>query len=86
MEKLTPEIIRFNYYPGSTDGQFPERYEEHIVGQKGVLEIREHAAAGDGDRWYWDVHYECNSVERIFYPHQVFYQKTSSKEPSTPHP
>lgn len=76
IEKLIPEIIRFNYYPGSLDGHYPERYEEHIVGQKGVVEIREHAAQGDGDRWYWDVYYDCNSVERIFNPHQVFYKKT----------
>jgi hypothetical protein len=75
-EKLTPEIIHFNYYPGGMQEDFPERWEERIVGQKGVTEIKEHAAVGDGDKWFWDVHYENNQVERIFYPHQVFYTKT----------
>jgi hypothetical protein len=74
MEKLTPDVIRFNYYPGSSENDC-ERYEERIVGQKGVTEIIEHAAHGEGDKWYWDVHYPT-SVERVFNPNMVCYTKT----------
>lgn len=71
---LVPNLVRFNYYPGSIVGEYPERYEERILGIGGVIEIREHPAGGDGDRWFYDVVYENGSMERIFNPHQVFYQ------------
>lgn len=74
-EKLTPETIRYEYYSGSGQDD-PERYLEHAVGYGGVTEIREHAAQGDGDRWFWDVHFDNNRVQRIFNPHLVFYAKT----------
>lgn len=79
-EILTPDVIRFNYYPGSSDGQYSEQYQERILGHNGVIEIKEHSAQGDGDKWYWDVHYDNNRVERIFYPHQVFYSKSVEQE------
>jgi hypothetical protein len=74
-DKLIPNVIRFNYYPGGTDHDYPERYEERIVGYKGITEIKEHASQGEGDKWYWDVHYIDNQVERIFNPYQIFYSK-----------
>jgi hypothetical protein len=76
MEKLIPNVVRFNYYPGGMHEDYPERWEERITGQKGVVEIKEHASAGDGDKWFYDVVYDNGSVERVFYPHQVFYQPT----------
>lgn len=74
MEKLVIETIYLNYYSGSGHDD-PERWEARTVGLNGVTKIDEHPAHGDGDKWYWDVHYENNTVERIFYPHQIFYSK-----------
>lgn len=69
----TADIIRWNYYPGSSDGQYPERYEERCVGYGGVVSIHEHAAGGEGDKWFYDIVYEHGRVERIFNPHQIFF-------------
>lgn len=35
------------------------------VGKSGVLEIEEHSAKGEGDKWYYDVITE-NEVIRLF--------------------
>jgi hypothetical protein len=85
IEKLTPETIRYEYYSGSSQDD-PERYLEYCVGYAGVTEIREHAAQGDGDRWYWDVHFDNNQVQRIFNPHMVFYAKTFESVVPTEYP
>lgn len=37
----------------------------YTVGKYGVLEIIEHSAQGDGDKWYYDVVRE-DGTERIF--------------------
>ena len=36
------------------------------VGKFGVAKIEEHAAAGDGDKWYYDVFYIGGKVSRFF--------------------
>ena len=36
------------------------------VGSDGVSAIVEHRAQGDGDKWFYDVHFEDGRVERIF--------------------
>lgn len=69
----TCHTVRFNYYPGSTDGEFPQDYQERHVGLNGVVMIVEHISAGEGDKHYFDVVYENDRVERIFNPHQAFY-------------
>lgn len=71
--------IRFNYYPGSLDGQFPENFQERIAGQNEIKEILEHAACGEGDKWFYDIVYNDGSIERIFNPHQAFYIPLPSK-------
>jgi len=45
------------------------------VGVNGVTEITEHAAAGDGDKWYYDIHYNDGVVVRTFNPHKVYFTK-----------
>ena len=42
----------------------------YTVGSSGVLEIQEHQARGEGDKWFYDVIYE-NKTERIFNPESV---------------
>ena len=38
----------------------------YTVGQGGVIEIVGHSAQGEGDKWYYDVIREDNTVERLF--------------------
>lgn len=69
--------IRFNWYVGA-DGK--QHYSTREVGLSGenhgeVLEIKEHEAEGEGDKWYYDVKYADEIYERIFNPNFVVYQK-----------
>jgi len=44
------------------------------VGEGGVINITEHRAQGEGDRWYYDV--ELNNLNiRVFNPVTVIYSK-----------
>lgn len=43
----------------------------YVVGESGVVDIKEHSAKGEGDRWFYDVHYESGKVIRVFDPKQV---------------
>lgn len=45
----------------------------YYVGSDGVIEIKEHQAQGEGDRWFYDVHYEKGQVRRIFNPSQALF-------------
>ncbi len=35
------------------------------------LKIEEHRAAGDGDKWFYDVHFENGKIVRVFNPNTV---------------
>lgn len=44
------------------------------VGENGVVNITEHRAQGEGDKWYYDV--ECDTFNvRVFNPTLVTYSK-----------
>lgn len=45
----------------------------YYVGSDGVIEIREHSAGGEGDKWFYDVHYQSGLVRRVFAPTQVMF-------------
>ncbi|WP_298845561.1 hypothetical protein [uncultured Clostridium sp.] len=67
----------FNYNDGNNQG---EDYYTFEVGKsykkKGtVTEIREHPAVGEGDRWFYDVHFDSGAMERIFNPNHIFYKQ-----------
>lgn len=38
----------------------------YTVGMGGVSGIEEHAALGEGDKWYYDVHFEDGTMNREF--------------------
>ena len=38
----------------------------YTIGVYGVNKIEEHAAQGEGDRWYYDVYYEGGKITRHF--------------------
>ena len=47
------------------------------VGENGVKLISEHETRGEGDKWFFDIVREDNTVERIFNPHRSFYKLSS---------
>jgi len=46
--------------------------ENHVYtvgkGEPKVISIAEHSAQGEGDRWFYDVHFEGGAVDRVFAP------------------
>lgn len=72
---MTIKAIMYNWY--ST----PENGEEFTNRTVGIIyhnnikcdRITEHRAAGEGDKWYYDIHYSDGSMERIFNINQVYY-------------
>lgn len=69
--------------------------EDHLqIGDKGrtlngcdtnlVTEIKEHAAGGEGDKWYYDVIFNDGQVVRIFNPNRVIYQQSELKQETAP--
>ena len=36
------------------------------VGKNGVTEIEEHPAAGEGDKWFYDIHFDSGEILRTF--------------------
>lgn len=66
---MDKEIVSIEYNFGYT--QESSYAESFTVGHKEVVSIEEHPARGDGDRWYYDVHFENGSVKRIFNPNIV---------------
>lgn len=68
--------VRFEYQPSMSDGKeiFGEEWKSFDVGKKGVVSIHEHHAAGDGDKWFFDVVFEDKTMIRIFHPHAAYYK------------
>lgn len=62
----------FNWFPPVQEG-YGEEFETREVGVHGVESIEEHAAAGEGDKWYYDVYCKDGTSERIFNPNKVAY-------------
>lgn len=52
----------------------------YFVGSDGITEIKEHHAQGEGDRWFYDVHYQSGLVRRIFQPVQVLFSPDTPEE------
>lgn len=73
MNKITE--LRYDYKQACSDGKeiFGEEYETARVGEKDCIEIIEHGAAGEGDRWYYDITFKDGSVIRTFNPNRVLY-------------
>jgi hypothetical protein len=66
--KMICTEVRFNYYPGSTDGEYPERYESFVLQKDGVVEIHEIASDNDGDKMCYTVVFENGQMIRIYNP------------------
>ena len=67
--------LNFNWYTTPENG---EEFTSVTVGnvyQNGVAvtEIIEHNAAGEGDKWFYDINYSDGTTTRVFNPNAVFY-------------
>jgi len=49
------------------------------VGKRDIVLIEQHSAQGEGDRWYYDVHFKNGTIIRCFDFKQVVFGK-SEKE------
>ena len=56
---------------GNMQGGIGEDYEYAELGKNGVKKITEHAAQGEGDRWYYEIFFENGSTHTIFNPNTV---------------
>jgi len=66
--------INYNWRQYSSSGYSDHEYNTYTVGKDKVIKILEHPAVGEGDRWFYDVHFEDGRMERIFNPNQIFYK------------
>ena len=41
--------------------------------------ISQHAAQGEGDKWFWDVEYDNGETMRLFDVHTVIYKEANQK-------
>lgn len=74
MEKSVIKGINFNWFASAENGEeFTNRTVGIVYGQLKVDKIVEHSAAGEGDKWYYDIHYSDGSKERVFNPNSVFF-------------
>ena len=48
--------------------------QEFTVGRNGIVEIKEHKAQGEGDKWFYDVIFEDGKIERLFSFNRVSYE------------
>lgn len=76
MSKQIIQSIVYDYIPAmcTQHESFPEIYREHNVGVRGCVEIEEHPARGEGDKWYYDIFFEDGTVIRTFNPNQVTFK------------
>ena len=63
--KIIQLIANWYYTPDGED------YESYNIGENGVLEIIEHLPQGEGDKWYYDIHFETGEKTRTFNPNFV---------------
>ncbi len=66
-----------NWYSFTADGG-GEDYDTYEVGKNGVDKIIEYRPRGEGDKWFYDVHFEKKGTKRIFNPNSVSYSVEST--------
>ena len=69
MERSVEKII-YDWFFMQEEG---EVCRDAQVGRNGVTRIIEHEPRGDGDMWFYDIHYTNGSVRRIFNINEVTY-------------
>ena len=71
------ESIVFDFYASAENG---EEFTQATVGKSGCIEIIEHQAAGEGDKWYYIMVFEDGTVSMTFNPNHVTYKPVPAKE------
>lgn len=82
MKTINAEItgINYNWYATPENGEeFTNRTVGVRYGNVTCDNIKEHSAAGNGDRWFYDISYSDGSIERIFNPNQVVFTEAKSE-------
>ena len=54
--------------------EYGEEYKEYEIDKNKVIDIKENAAKGEGDKWHYDITFSDATMERIFNINKVFYQ------------
>lgn len=68
--------ITFNWHQcGNTTDGLDQDFQVHEVGKHFVIKIEEHRAAGEGDKWYYDIHFEDGTIAREFNVNSVIFSK-----------
>lgn len=66
--------LTYNWFQNINEGNSYEDYEIATVDLNDVIKITEHAAAGEGDKWYYDIEYKDGETLRIFNPNTVTFE------------
>ncbi len=64
-------IYNWSYTSGDDQG---ETYDVADIESSGCISISEHRAQGEGDKWYYDIHYNTGNIVRTFNPNKVYYK------------
>lgn len=63
------KILQINYFSPNKNSML-----YYKVGEKEVYKIEEHSARGEGDKWYYDVHFNTSpKMFRLFEFHSVIF-------------
>ena len=48
---------------------------DEVADSTKCTEINEHKAQGEGDKWFYDIHFSDGEIVRIFNPTEVLFSK-----------
>lgn len=74
------KIIQINFNWTAQEGYLDGCFSSESVGTRGVTEITEHRPAGEGDRFFYDIHYANGITQRVFNPSNVFFAKETEND------
>lgn len=72
--------INYNWFATPDGESFTSRGVGFMYHGLKCVKISEHKPAGEGDKWYYDIHYSDGSIERVFNPNAVFFAKNDVRD------
>lgn len=71
----TINCINYNWFFSTNESStgFESRQVGILYGNVRCVNIEEHPAAGEGDKWYYDIYYSDGNKVRVFNPNEVFF-------------
>ena len=74
------KAINYNWFTSAENGEeFTNRTVGIMYGNLKCDKIEQHPAAGEGDKWYYDIHYSDGTKSRVFNPNEVFFSAEGEK-------